>query len=152
MLEGLGWFCFQDLILQLLCRQRTPAWSQSALLKVSEKGTWAHKSANTGVSVHFFLQKTHYEQLLPWDVMFTLLFSCCSQTALGIHLTAGEKQCQISTCSAQDLSAPLIKGSATGAAAIGNHDPFSHPNEVSEAGEAHILFPVWNAQRDSWLL
>lgn len=87
-----------------------------------------------------------------------LLFSCCSQTALGIHLTAGEEQChfhepcQIFTCSAQDLSPPLIKGNAIGAAAIGNHNQFSHQNKVSEARGAQILFLEWNSQGDSWLL
>lgn len=145
-LEVSGWFCFQELILQLLCRQRTLAWSQSTLLKVSEQGTWAHKCANTGLWTFFPSGNT------GWAT------SAFSQRALGIHLTAGEEQChfdeqcQVFTRSAQDLPPPLIKGNAIGAAAIGNHDPFSHPNKVSEAGGAQVLFPAWNAQGDSWLL
>lgn len=106
----------------------------------------------------FFLQKTHDEQLLPWDVILTLLFSCCSRSVLGICLTTGEKQCdfhkqyQIFAWSARDVSPSLIKGNAIRTDAVGNHNPFSQQYETSESGGAQFLLLAWNTWGNSWLL
>lgn len=94
----------------------------------------------------FFLQKTHDEQILPWDVILILLFFCCSQSALGISLPTGgkqcnfHKQCQIFACTAKDISPSQIKGNTIRTDAIGNHNPYSQQYKVSEAGGAQFLF------------
>lgn len=94
----------------------------------------------------FFLQKPHDEQILPWDVMLTLLFFCCSQSALGISLPTGEKQCnfhkqcQIFACTAKDVSPSRIKGNTIRTDAIGNHNPFLDSIKSLRQGERSFYF------------
>lgn len=86
MLEVFGWFCFQNLILQLLCRQKTPVWSQSTLLKVSEQGKNTQVCKHKGLCTLFPSENTRWAaSALGYDVHVAVFLLFPNSTEYPFH-------------------------------------------------------------------